>query len=476
MIVEDFREERRFEVPPAYLEHGLVSALAVPLSDRGRSVGMLAVRSRQARRFADDEVRFLESLANLVASSLQRAQSEEALSHAQRLESVGQLTGGIAHDFNNLLTIIQGNLQVLEEHPAVAGDEYARQLVGAASRASRRGAELTGKLLAFSRRQVLSPSSIDASALVRSLADMLRRTLDQRIVIDVEADPACPRCLADAGQLESALLNIAINARDAMPSGGRLQFQVQCCDSLPPQLLAEPDPEVPAGQGYVSIAIADTGSGMSDAVKERAFEPFFTTKEAGRGTGLGLSTVYGFVTQSKGAIALYSSLGAGTTVTLYIPAVTQQEAGVAEVRTAAAAALSGLRVLVVEDEPEVREVVRNFLVSFGCSVALCPNARGRAARAADEQGFRRAAHRPCPRRRNARLGAGSASAGASARAGDPAHVGLLGRDARAGKRRAAAVGAAAQALHARAARASDHASHPGRAGTEVIAFLSRGVD
>ena len=374
VIVEDFREERRFEVPPAYLEHGVISALAVPLSDRGRSVGMLAVRSRQARRFADDEVRFLESLANLVAASLQRAQSEEALSHAQRLESVGQLTGGIAHDFNNLLTIIQGNLQVLEEHPAVAGDEYARQLVGAASRASRRGAELTGKLLAFSRRQVLSPSSLDASALVRSLADLLRRTLDQRIVIDVEADPACPRCLADAGQLESALLNIAINARDAMPSGGRLLFQVQCCDSLPAQLLAEPDPEAPADQGYVSIAIADTGGGMSDAVKERAFEPFFTTKEAGRGTGLGLSTVYGFVTQSKGAIALYSSLGVGTTVTLYIPAVTQQEAGLAEARTAGAAALSGLRVLVVEDEPEVREVVRNFLVSFGCSVAMCANA------------------------------------------------------------------------------------------------------
>ena len=193
VVVPDFRAERRFAVPQAYLAQGLVSALAVPLSDRGRTVGALTVRSRQARSFGDDEVRFLESLANLLAASLQRAQSEEALSHAQRLESVGQLTGGIAHDFNNMLTVIQGNLQVLEEHSAVAKDEHARQLVGAASRASRRGAELTGKLLAFSRRQVLSPSSVDAAALVQSLAGMLRRTVDQRIRIEVQASPACPR-------------------------------------------------------------------------------------------------------------------------------------------------------------------------------------------------------------------------------------------------------------------------------------------
>ncbi len=383
VIVEDFGEERRFQVPPSYIEHGLVSTLAVPLSDRGRTVGMLAARSRQARRFGDDEVRFLESLANLLAASLQRARSEEELGHAQRLESVGQLTGGIAHDFNNLLTVIQGNLQVLEEHPAVAADEYAQQLVSAAGRASRRGAELTSKLLAFSRRQVLSPSSIDANALVQSLAGMLRRTLDQRILIDVETDPSCPSCTADAGQLESALLNIAINARDAMPSGGRLMFQVQCCEGLPPHLLAEPEADTPADLAYVSITIADTGGGMSDAVKERAFEPFFTTKEAGRGTGLGLSTVYGFVKQSKGAIALESSPGAGTTVTLYIPAVTDQQEGAAEAGDDGAGTLPGLRVLVVEDDPEVREVVRNFLVSLGCTVALCADA---------EEGLRKLLH------------------------------------------------------------------------------------
>ena len=199
--------------------------LAVPLSDRGRTIGTVVVCSRLAQRFGADEQRFLESLSNLLATSLQRAQSEDALKHAQRLESVGQLTGGIAHDFNNLLTVIQGNLQVLEELPALADDAYGQQLVAAAARASRRGAELTGKLLAFSRRQVLQPSSLNVGQLLQSLADMLRRTLDQRIHIEVDMRRACPPVLADPGQLESALLNIAINARDAMREGGTLRFR-----------------------------------------------------------------------------------------------------------------------------------------------------------------------------------------------------------------------------------------------------------
>ena len=178
VVAADLRAEERFKVPQEYLDAGIVSGLSVPLSDRGRVIGVLAVRSRQAKRFGDDEVRFVESLANLLATSLQRAQTEEALNHAQRLESVGQLTGGIAHDFNNLLTVIQGNLQVLEESPALAGQRQALQLVAAAARASKRGAELTGKLLAFSRRQVLQPSAVDVEAMLHSLSDMLRRTLD----------------------------------------------------------------------------------------------------------------------------------------------------------------------------------------------------------------------------------------------------------------------------------------------------------
>jgi PAS domain S-box-containing protein len=353
VIVEDYRQEQRFAVPREILDAGFVSAIAVPLSDRGRTIGVLTVRSRKAQRFGDDEVNFLQSLSNLLASSLQRAEGEEQLAHAARLDSVGQLTGGIAHDFNNLLTVILGNLEVLEDLPELQGGA-TRQLVDAASRASRRGAELTGKLLAFSRRQLLQPQRVDVAALLHSLAGMLRRTLDQRIRIVVDAAADCPPVLADPGQLESALLNIAINARDAMPGGGLLTFAAR------------------ADGDQVAIAVGDSGGGMSPEVRERAFEPFFTTKEKGRGTGLGLSTVYGFVMQSKGSVELDSVPGRGTTVTLRIPS--WRAAAAAGVPSAAATELPrGLRVLLVEDDADVRQIVQAHLGALGCTVSCCAN-------------------------------------------------------------------------------------------------------
>jgi PAS domain S-box-containing protein len=373
VIVDDLRQEGRFEVPRAFLEAGMASALAVPLSDRGRLVGVLSVQSRQARRFGADDTRFLESMANLLATCLQRAQSEEALNHAQRLESVGQLTGGIAHDFNNLLTVIQGNLQVLEELPSLAGDAFGQQLVGAAMRASRRGAELTGKLLAFSRRQVLQPSAVDVDALLHSLADMLRRTLDQRIEIAVDVEDGCPPVLADPGQLESALLNIAINARDAMPEGGSLRFSAHLAGVLPAEVRREIDDPSAPDERFVRIAITDTGSGMPEAVKERAFEPFFTTKQAGRGTGLGLSTVYGFVKQSRGAVSIDSAPGAGTTISLYLPRPWAEAAADDELAHDGDVIPPGLKVLMVEDDAEVRTVARRFLEMLGCQVTATPS-------------------------------------------------------------------------------------------------------
>jgi len=367
--VDDCATEQRFVVPESYRRAGTASALAVPLADRGRIIGALAVRCVVASRFGDDEVRFLDSLASLLATCLQRAHTEEALNHSQRLESVGQLTGGIAHDFNNLLTVISGNLQVLEEMPAIAADPFAQQLVGAASRASRRGAELTGKLLAFSRRQVLQPTALDAGALLQSLADMLRRTLDQRIRIQVDTPEGCPPVLADAGQLEAALLNVAINARDAMPDGGLLWF---ACREVPPR-----SPDLPAEladadeTAYVAIAVGDSGTGMSEEVKERAFEPFFTTKESGRGTGLGLSTVYGFAKQSSGAVRIDSTIGTGTTITLFLPC--ERDAARLDTDTDAAAGCvpAGLRVLLVEDDAEVRSVAQRFLAALDCRVTAC---------------------------------------------------------------------------------------------------------
>ncbi len=370
VLVHCLQTEIRFEISRGYIDAGVVCALAVPVSDRGRAIGALVVVSKIAQRFGDDEARFLESLANLLATTLQRSQTEEALNHAQRLESVGQLTGGIAHDFNNLLTVIQGNLQVLEELPGLASNPYGLQLVAAATRATRRAAELTGKLLAFSRRQVLQPTQVDVGAMMRSLADMLRRTLDQRIRIDVEIEDPPPRAVADAGQLESALLNIAINARDAMPTGGILVFRCRVCSSLPLEVRSELADLDAAADRYVLLSITDTGTGMPEGVKERAFEPFFTTKEAGRGTGLGLSTVYGFVKQSRGAVALDSAPGAGTTIELYLPRPAPSAAAPVAGERIEAAVRPGLRVLLVEDDVEVRNVVRTFLEGLKCEVSV----------------------------------------------------------------------------------------------------------
>ncbi|HEX7690262.1 MAG TPA: PAS domain S-box protein, partial [Burkholderiaceae bacterium] len=264
LALADYRTEQRFALPGYLVAAGLVAGLVAPLVDRGRVFGSLALHARAARDFGEDDMRFVESLCSLLATCLQRAQTEEALSHSQRLETVGQLTGGIAHDFNNLLTVIKGNLQILEDAPAVAADANAQALLGAAGRATRRAAELTAKLLAFSRRQMLQPAAIDLAAMLASLADMLRRTVDQRVRIEVDCPADCPAVFADPVQLESAMLNVAVNARDAMPDGGRLLFRARAVDRLP----GDADAPAPAGGdapgGYVAIAISDTGTGMPD--------------------------------------------------------------------------------------------------------------------------------------------------------------------------------------------------------------------
>jgi PAS domain S-box-containing protein len=348
---------------------GMAQRLSVPVTDRGRIAGALEVHAGPDAALDADAERFVESLASFVATVLQRLASEEALHHAQRLEAVGQLTGGIAHDFNNLLTVIQGNLQVLEDLPAVSGDALVQDLVSAAARASRRGAELTAKLLAFSRRQVLQPRAIDLDAMLQPLAALLRRTLDTRIRIEVDVAADCPPCLADAGQLEAALLNLAINARDAMPEGGTLRFAAVRCAQAP--TLAD---NTAWGHGGVALSVTDSGIGMSDAVLARAFEPFFTTKEAGRGTGLGLATVHGFIHQSKGVVTLDSRVGEGTVVTLYLPSPHTPDAALQGMAVADAAVPQGLSVLLVEDEPEVLRVVQAFLAQWHCRVMACSNA------------------------------------------------------------------------------------------------------
>jgi PAS domain S-box-containing protein len=381
VLVSNLSREQRFEVPARLLEAGAKSCVGVPIIDRGRVAGVLAAWSDQSRKFGEDEVVFLQALASLLSTSLQRAQAEAQTRHVQRLETVGQLTGGVAHDFNNLLTVILGNLQFLQDQPAVQGDALLRQLAAAAARAGQRGADLTGKLLAFARRQSLEPTPVDPIAMLHSMADMLRRTLGENIRVTVQTPRTCPRCLADAMQLESALLNVAVNARDAMPGGGTLVLR--CGSGKAPDTEGARTGPVPlethAAEGetapdQVWISVQDNGSGMTPEVLDRAFEPFFTTKEVGRGTGLGLSTVYGFISQSRGHIDLTSAPGAGTTLTMYLPAA-DAVAGATDGHSRRSAELPrGLRVLLVEDDDDVRNVAQAFLRSMGCEVAACNSA------------------------------------------------------------------------------------------------------
>jgi PAS domain S-box-containing protein len=292
-----------------------------------------------------------------------RVKMEQDLRQAQKMEAIGQLTGGVAHDFNNLLTVISGNLEMLERRLTVA--EH-REILREAQEASQLGAELAKRLLAFGRRQSLNPRPIDLKALVGSMVDLLRRSLGEMIAIETRLAEGLPMIMVDPGQIESALLNLAVNARDAMPAGGQLIIETARAQIDADYAAAYAD-VVPGI--YVTLAVTDTGTGMAPEVRRRAFEPFYTTKGPGAGSGLGLSMVYGFVKQSGGHVQLYSELGHGTTVRLYLPARVD-DAGIGEQRPAAAVAraASGETVLVVEDDQRVRRVSVRRLKELGYAV------------------------------------------------------------------------------------------------------------
>jgi PAS domain S-box-containing protein len=287
----------------------------------------------------------------------ERRRLEQQLRQAQKMEAVGQLTGGVAHDFNNLLTLVQGGLDVIGRQlpnvpapPALARIETARDM---ALQGVKRAAALTSRLLAFSRLQALSPQSVDANKLVSGVCDLLRRTLGETIALETVLAGGLWRTFADPNQLENALLNLALNARDAMPDGGRLTIETAnvYLDAAYVASLSEP---VDVGQ-YVMIAVGDTGAGMDKATRERAFDPFFTTKEVGKGTGLGLSQVYGFARQSSGHVKIYSEAGEGTTVKIYLP---RRHNGAEEENAykppVAITSVGGETILVVEDDEMLR--------------------------------------------------------------------------------------------------------------------------
>jgi PAS domain S-box-containing protein len=357
LIVENISrqnaDERVFRLPG-----GAIGSIAViPLLDRDRPLGALVALSREARRFDHDALHLLQSVANMVAALMQRRRTEELLAHSQRLDAIGQLTGGVAHDFNNLLTIISGCLQLLEAEYGERAE--AAELISSALRSVSRGAELTSMLLAFARRQRLTPRAVDPRTLLRDIEKMLQRTLGESIQLRIDCPDAVPAAHADAAQLDTALVNLVLNARDAMPHGGEITLAASerwiTANAIQPVL--------DTGH-YVVFSVNDTGRGMTPETLERAVEPFFTTKDIGRGSGLGLSMVYGFARQSGGHLHIDSRLGYGTQAELYLPVA--QSAVVA-----AAPAISnvmrgnGETVLVVEDERDVREIAVAFLQSLG---------------------------------------------------------------------------------------------------------------
>ena len=306
---------------------------------------------------------------------------EEQLLHAQRLESVGRLAGGIAHDFNNLLTVISGNAEF-----ALASLEPgspARSDILQIDEAARRAAQLTGQLLAFSRKQVLAPRVLQLNDTVESMSAMLRRLIGEDVVLELRLAPDLPHVRADPGQLEQVIVNLAVNARDAMPSGGQLTIETAAADmhetDAPEHAAATPGP-------HVVLTLTDTGTGMDAATKAAIFEPFFTTKPVGKGTGLGLATVYGIVRQSGGNVLVHSEPGHGTSFRIFLPPV---DAPIEPMRSPATAELRGgtETLLLAEDEPGVRALAIRILERGGYGVLAADGGRAALELASQHQGM-----------------------------------------------------------------------------------------
>jgi two-component system cell cycle sensor histidine kinase/response regulator CckA len=344
----ELRPASQFRVRTAKGEYRVGEFSATPQLHEGRLVGILGIGR----------------------DVTERVQLEQQLRQSQKMEAVGRLAGGIVHDFNNILTAITGYADLLIED--LGGGDPRRLDAQEILKAADRAAGLTRQLLAFSRQQVLQPSVIDVNALVSDLEKMLRRLLGEDVDLGTRLEPTTGRVKADPGQLEQVIMNLAVNSRDAMPKGGKLTLETGNVD-LDEAYAADHYPARPGP--YVMLAVTDTGVGMSAETQAHMFEPFFTTKEKGKGTGLGLATVYGIVKQSGGFIWVYSELGHGTTFKLYLPRVNESAEPQAGATPAPARAAGGTEtVLLAEDEAPVRAVARQVLERHGYTVLEAPSA------------------------------------------------------------------------------------------------------
>lgn len=354
----------------------LSAAAIVALIDLMVSAHETRVNGARALQRMNDELeeRVAQRTAALRAEIEEHSAAQAQLRQMQKMESIGQLTGGIAHDFNNMLAIVIGSLDMArrrlngEEHPKVIEN------INNATEGARRAAELTARLLAFSRQQALEPRAVEVNKLVTNMSELLRRTLGEHIQIEAVLSGGLWHAFADPGQLENAIVNLAVNARDAMETGGRLT--IETCNADLDDRYARNHPEVAPGQ-YVLVSVTDTGSGMPAEVIERAFDPFFTTKGVGKGTGLGLSQVFGYIKQSGGHVKIYSEVGQGTTIKLYLPRHLGGSAGPTLVRSQDTLPTGSFEqvILVVEDDQEVRRMTVAALEELGYRVFEAASAK-----------------------------------------------------------------------------------------------------
>jgi signal transduction histidine kinase/ActR/RegA family two-component response regulator len=386
VISNDLANDNRFRTPELLAQHSISRAINVILMGNGKAFGVLEADGLTQGAFSEHDIDFLQSVANLLGAAIdriralealhqlnetleeriaaevaERRQTETILHQAQKMEAIGQLTGGVAHDFNNLLMVVTGGLGLLAKR--LDNDPKSTELMGAIKKAAARGEQLTSQLLAFARRQTLRPEPRNLNSLIHEFDVLAGRILGESIEITMDLDENVGACNVDAAQFGSSLLNLIVNARDAMPRGGKVTVRTRkvAIDTHAARLL---DPGALPGD-YAMVEVEDNGLGMSPDVRARALEPFFTTKEPGRGTGLGLSQVYGFMRQSDGFLTIDSAPGQGTTVRLYFQCIPETELHRPQPEDGDSLMGGSETVLVVEDDEDVRSITVQFLETLG---------------------------------------------------------------------------------------------------------------